>query len=89
MNQIAIESIRKLVLTILKNESKGLKDFFEANVPLKKGLRSTSQGKLNSTSRQQTSQSFREQAIKVWNWPHLDKARWAKNMPKLMLLDFP
>jgi hypothetical protein len=49
-NQIAIESIRKLVLTILKNESKGLKDFFEANVPLEKGLRSTSQG--NSTSRQ-------------------------------------
>jgi hypothetical protein len=37
-NQIAIESIRKLVLTILKNESKGLKDFFEANVPLEKGL---------------------------------------------------
>jgi hypothetical protein len=88
-NQIAIESIRKLVLTILKNESKGLKDFFEANVPLEKGLRSTSQGKLNSTSRQQTSQSFREQAIRVWNWPHLDKARWAKNMPRLMLLDFP
>jgi hypothetical protein len=47
-------------------------------VPLEKGLRSTSQGKLNSTSRQQTSQSFREQAIRVWNWPHLDKARWAK-----------
>jgi hypothetical protein len=39
-----------------------------------KGLfRGTSQGKLNSTSRQQTSQSFREQAIRVWNWPHLDK----------------
>jgi hypothetical protein len=36
--------MRKLVLTILKNESKGLKDFFEANVPLEKGLRSTSQG---------------------------------------------
>jgi hypothetical protein len=76
--QIAIESMRKLVLTILKNESKCLKDFFEANVPLEKGLRSTSQGKLNSTSRQQTSQNFREQAIRVWNWPHLDKARWAK-----------
>jgi hypothetical protein len=88
-NQIAIESMRKLVLTILKNESKGLKDFFEANVPLEKGLRSTSQGKLNSTSRQQTSQSFREQAIRVWNWPHLDKARWAKKMPRQMLLDFP
>jgi hypothetical protein len=39
-NQIAIESMRKLVLTILKNESKGLKDFFEANVPLEKGLTS-------------------------------------------------
>jgi hypothetical protein len=64
--------MRKLVLTILKNESKGLKDFFEANVPLEKGLRSTSQGKLNSTSRQQ--------AIRVWNWPHLDKARWAKKI---------
>jgi hypothetical protein len=64
-HRIAIESMRKLVLTILQNESKGLKDFFEANMPLEKGLRSTSQGKLNSTSRQQTSQSFREQAIRV------------------------
>jgi hypothetical protein len=37
-NQLAIESMRKLVLTIMNNECKGLKDFFEANVP---------QGKLN------------------------------------------
>jgi hypothetical protein len=88
-NQPAIESMRKLVLTILKNESKGLKDFFEANMPQEKGFRSTSQGKLNSTLRQQTGQSFREQAIRVWNWPHLDKARWSKKMPRLMLLDFP
>jgi hypothetical protein len=84
-NQLAIESMRKLVLTIMNNESRGLKDFFE-----EKCLRSTSQGKLNAPLRKQTGQSFREQAIRVWNWPHLDdKARWAKNMPKLMLLDFP
>jgi hypothetical protein len=76
-------------INLQKISGKGLKDFFEANVPLEKGLRSTSQGKLNSTSRQQTSQSFREQAIRVWNWPHLDKARWAKKMPRQMLLDFP
>jgi hypothetical protein len=74
-NQLAIESMRKLVMTILKNESKGLKDFLEANMPQEKGLRS---GEINSTLRQQAGQSFWEQAIRVWNWPHLDKARWAK-----------
>jgi hypothetical protein len=78
-NQLAIESMRKLVLTIMNNESRGLKDFFEANVPQEKCLRSTSQGKLNAPLRKQTGQSVREQAIRVWNWPHLnDKARWAK-----------
>jgi hypothetical protein len=46
-NQLAIESIKKLVLTIMNNESKGLKDFFEANVPQEKCLRSTILGKLN------------------------------------------
>jgi hypothetical protein len=69
-------------MTIMKNESRGLRDFFEANVPQEKCLRSTSQGKLNAPLRKQTGQSFREQAIRVWNWPHLDdKARWAKKMP--------
>jgi hypothetical protein len=60
-NQLAIESMRKLVLTIMNNESRGLKDFFEANVPpQEKCLRSTSQGKLNAPLRKQTGQSFRE-----------------------------
>jgi hypothetical protein len=54
-NQLAIESMRKLVMTILKNESKGLKDFLEANMPQEKGLRS---GEINSTLRQQAGQSF-------------------------------
>jgi hypothetical protein len=51
-NQLAIESMRKLVLTIMNNESRGLKDFFE-----EKCLRSTSQGKLNAPLRKQTGQS--------------------------------
>jgi hypothetical protein len=37
----------------------------EANVPLEKGLRSTSQGKLNSTSRQQTSQRTGNQSLEL------------------------
>jgi hypothetical protein len=49
----------------MNNESKGLKDFFEANVPQEK---STSQGKLNPPPRRQTAQSFRQQAIIVWNY---------------------
>jgi hypothetical protein len=74
----------------MNNESQGLKDFFEANMPQEKSLRSTSQGKLNPPLRRQTGQSssFREQAIRVWNDLD-DKARWAKMMPKLMRLDFP
>jgi hypothetical protein len=87
-NQLAIESMRKLVMTIMNNESRGLKDFFEANLPQEKCLRSTIQGKLNPPLRRQTGHSFREQAIRVWNDLD-DKARWAKKMPKLMLLDFP
>jgi hypothetical protein len=37
----------KLVMTILKNESKGLKDFFEANMPQEKGKLNKS-GEINS-----------------------------------------
>jgi hypothetical protein len=44
---------------------------------------------IESPLRRQTAQSFREQAIRVWNYLD-DKARWAKKkLPKLMLLDFP
>jgi hypothetical protein len=63
-NQLAIES---LVLSIMKNESSGLKDFFEANMPQEKSLRSASQGKLNPPLLRQTGHSFKEQAIIVWN----------------------
>jgi hypothetical protein len=73
LNQLDIESMRQLVLAIMNNECRGLKDVFEVNVPQEKCLRSTSQWKL----RRQTAQSFREQAMTVWNYLD-DKARWAK-----------
>jgi hypothetical protein len=57
-NQLTIESMRKLVLTIMNNESKSLRDFFEANVPQEKCLMSKSQGKLNPPLRKQNWSEF-------------------------------
>jgi hypothetical protein len=54
-NQLAIESTRRLVLSIIKEECKGLKDFFEViNVPQGKELRSTNQGRLPVPLRRMT-----------------------------------
>jgi hypothetical protein len=38
LNQLAIESMRQLVLAIMNNECRGLKDVFEVNVPQEKCL---------------------------------------------------
>jgi hypothetical protein len=46
-NELAIESTRRLVLSIIKEECKGLEDFFEVtNEPQGKELRSTNQERL-------------------------------------------
>jgi hypothetical protein len=89
LNQLAIESTRRLVQSILKNECKGLKDFFKPEmVAQEKELRSASHGQLTVFLRQETNNSFRVQSKKIWNSLD-DKAKWARKLPKLQLLDFP
>jgi hypothetical protein len=57
-------------------------------VSQEKELRSASHGQLTVFLRQETNNSFRVQSKKVWNSLD-DKAKWARKLPKLQLLDFP
>jgi hypothetical protein len=66
-NQLAIESTRRLVQSIIKNKCKGLKDFFKPEmVAQEKELRSASHGQLTVfLKRQKTNNSFRVQSKQV------------------------
>jgi hypothetical protein len=79
-NQLVIQATQRLTSSIIKGDCKGLKDFFDCNLEVKRTTtRSSDKGYLQPpTMNNIPSQGFRYQTVKLWNSNTSDDMRKAK-----------
>jgi hypothetical protein len=88
-NQLVIQATQRLTSSIIKGDCKGLKDFFQCDLEVKRTTRSSDKGNLQPpTMKNIPSQGFRHQSAKLWNSKTSVDVRNAK-LTTLQLRTFP
>jgi hypothetical protein len=67
-SQLVIQATQRLTSSIIKGDCKGLKDFFDCDLEVKRTTRSSDKGYLQPpTMNNIPSQGFRYQSVKLWS----------------------